>query len=75
MASRGMERKILAAEERRAELESQLKEKDIIIERLEKDRRWLAQRETEEKEEKEKIQADSLKDKVGSFIRVFVRRN
>jgi len=70
-----MERKILAAEERRAELESQLKEKDIIIERLEKDRRWLAQRETEEKEEKEKIQADSLKDKVGSFIRVFVRRN
>ena len=31
-----------------------MREKDVVIDRLEKDRRWLAERENEEREEKER---------------------
>jgi mitotic spindle assembly checkpoint protein MAD1 len=44
-------------------LDKKLREKDAVIDRLEKDRRWLAEREKEEREEKdrERIEWDEAK--------------
>lgn len=54
----------MAAQTARAELETKLREKEVLIERLEGDRRWLAQRETEEREEKERERAERAEEKV-----------
>ena len=35
-------------------METKLREKELLVERLERDRRWFADREKEEREEKEK---------------------
>ncbi|KZT64690.1 MAD-domain-containing protein [Daedalea quercina L-15889] len=53
----------MAAQTARTELETKLREKDVLIERLEGDRRWLAERETEEREEKERERADRAEEK------------
>jgi mitotic spindle assembly checkpoint protein MAD1 len=44
----------LAAQTSKLELETKLREKELLVERLERDRRWFADREKEEREEKEK---------------------
>ena len=36
------------------ELETKLREKELLVERLERDRRWFADREKEEREEKDR---------------------
>jgi len=46
------------------ELESKLREKEMYIERLERDRRWLSDREAEEKAEKEKERLEREQEKV-----------
>jgi mitotic spindle assembly checkpoint protein MAD1 len=46
------------------ELETKLRERDIQVERLERDRRWFADRENEEREEKERERADHEEEKV-----------
>ncbi|KAG8883202.1 coiled-coil domain-containing protein mad1 [Tulasnella sp. 331] len=55
MATKSLERRLLAAEDARRDLETALKERDVKIERLENDRRWLADREQEEREERERV--------------------
>ena len=54
MAHASLEKRLAAAQTTKLELESKLREKDLLIERLEGDRRWLAEREKEEREEKER---------------------
>ena len=49
-----LERQLLAAQTSKLELETKLREKELLVERLERDRRWFADREKEEREEKEK---------------------
>ncbi|KAI8976346.1 MAD-domain-containing protein [Trametes punicea] len=58
-----LERQLAAAQAAKLELESKVREKDLVIERLEGDRRWLAEREKEEREEKEREREEHLEDK------------
>ncbi|KAI9065686.1 MAD-domain-containing protein [Trametes sanguinea] len=60
MSQASLERQLAAAQAAKVELESKVREKDLVIERLEGDRRWLAEREQEEREEKEREQAEHL---------------
>lgn len=46
------------------ELETKLREKDILVERLERDRRWFADREKEERAEKERERTEHEEEKV-----------
>ncbi|KAG8977569.1 coiled-coil domain-containing protein mad1, partial [Tulasnella sp. 427] len=55
MATKSLERRLLAAENAKQELEIALKEKEIAIERISQERRWLADREIEEREEKTRL--------------------
>ena len=50
MSFASLERQVASLQTSKAELEAKLREKDAAIERLEGDRRWLADREKEEKE-------------------------
>ncbi|KAJ7859581.1 MAD-domain-containing protein [Mycena leptocephala] len=54
MAHASLERKLVAAQTTKMELETKLREKDMLIEKLERDRRWFSDREQEEREEKER---------------------
>ncbi|KAJ7507308.1 MAD-domain-containing protein [Mycena galericulata] len=58
MAHASLERQLVAAQTTKMELESKLREKDILIEKLERDRRWFSDREQEEREEKERERAE-----------------
>ena len=42
----------------KTELETKLRQKEILLERLERDRRWFADREKDEREEKERDRAE-----------------
>ena len=64
LAHASLERQFVAAQTAKAELESKLREKDVLIERLEGDKRWLADREREEREEKERERAEREDEKV-----------
>ncbi|EAU81598.1 hypothetical protein CC1G_02614 [Coprinopsis cinerea okayama7 len=66
-----LERQLLAAQTANAELEAKLREKELLIERLERDRRWFADREKEEREEKEREREahDEAQRKADSDIR------
>lgn len=64
MAHASLERQLAASQTSKMELETKLREKDLHIERLERDRRWFADREKEEREEKEKERAEHDEDKV-----------
>ncbi|GJJ14107.1 hypothetical protein Clacol_008364 [Clathrus columnatus] len=59
MERSSFERKILALESERKGLEVKLGMKDREIARLENDKRWLAERETEERSEKETLRKDA----------------
>jgi mitotic spindle assembly checkpoint protein MAD1 len=67
MAHASLERQLLAAQATKLELETKLREKDTAIERLERDRRWLAEREEKEREEKLQEQFEREEEKVGYF--------
>lgn len=54
----------MAAQTSRMELETKLREKDMLVDRLERDRRWFSDREREEREEKEKDRAQHEEEKV-----------
>jgi len=64
MAHASLERQLAAAQSAKMELEAKFREKDLVIERLERDRRWFADRETEERNEKERERAEHEEDKV-----------
>lgn len=63
LAHASLERQLAALTTNKNDLEKKLREKDAVIDRLEKDRRWLAEREKEEREEKEheRIEWDEIK--------------
>ncbi|KAI0704400.1 spindle assembly checkpoint component Mad1 [Cerioporus squamosus] len=63
MAHASLERQLAAAQTAKLELETKLREKELLVERLEGDRRWLAEREKEEREEKERERAEYLEEK------------
>ncbi|KAF7342010.1 hypothetical protein MVEN_01788200 [Mycena venus] len=54
MAHASLERQLVAAQTTKMELETKLREKDMLIEKLERDRRFFSDREQEEREEKER---------------------
>ena len=54
----------MAAQTTKMELETKLRERDIQVERLERDRRWFADREAEERGEKERERAEHDEEKV-----------
>ena len=54
----------MAAQTSKVELETKLREKELLVERLERDRRWFADRETEEREEKERERDTHEEEKV-----------
>jgi mitotic spindle assembly checkpoint protein MAD1 len=60
-----LERRLAALQSTKIELEAKLREKDVMVEGLERDRRWLADRETEEREEKECERREHEEEKVG----------
>ena len=62
-----LERQLLAAQMAQMELETKLREKESLVERLERDRRWFADREKDEREEKEMERADHDEAKVGGL--------
>ena len=64
LASASLERQLAALTTSKNDLEKKLREKDAQVERLEKDRRWLAEREQEEREEKERERVESDEAKV-----------
>ena len=64
MAQAALERQVAAAQTAKLELESKLREKELLIERLEGDRRLLAEQEKEAREEKERERAEYLEEKV-----------
>ncbi|KIJ05303.1 hypothetical protein PAXINDRAFT_141378, partial [Paxillus involutus ATCC 200175] len=63
IAHASLERQLLSAQASKTDLENKLREKEIYIERLERDRRFLADREQAEREEKEKERETSAEDK------------
>ncbi|KAG1856052.1 spindle assembly checkpoint component Mad1 [Suillus subalutaceus] len=63
VAHASLERQLLAAQASKTELEAKLREKDITIERLERDRRWFAEREEKEREEKLQEQSEREEEK------------
>ncbi|KAJ7621523.1 MAD-domain-containing protein [Mycena polygramma] len=58
MAHASLERQLVAAQTTKMELETKLREKDLLIEKLERDRRWFSDREQEEREEKDQERAE-----------------
>ncbi|KAH9946737.1 MAD-domain-containing protein [Amylocystis lapponica] len=63
LAHASLERQVLAAQTAKVELESKLREKEGVIERLQNDRRWLDEREKAEREEKERERAEHMEEK------------
>ncbi|KAJ7481691.1 spindle assembly checkpoint component Mad1 [Mycena latifolia] len=59
MAHAALERQLAAAQTTRMELETKLRERDMLVEKLERDRRWFSDREQEEREEKERERAEN----------------
>ncbi|KAH7921342.1 hypothetical protein BV22DRAFT_1096636 [Leucogyrophana mollusca] len=58
LAHSSLQRSLLAAEAAKMEAETKLREREIAVERLERDRRWLAEREKEEREGREREVAE-----------------
>lgn len=63
MAHASLERQLLAAQTGKAEAESKLRDRESYIERLEQDRRFLAEREQAEREEKERERTSSAEER------------
>ncbi|KAF9808994.1 hypothetical protein IEO21_07649 [Rhodonia placenta] len=63
LAHASLERQLVAAQTAKADLETNLREKNAQIARLEEDRRWLAEREQEERLEKERERTEHAEDK------------
>lgn len=64
MSHASLERQLLAAQAAKTELENKLRQKEVYIEQLEGDRRFLTEREKTEREEKERERVAYAEDKV-----------
>jgi mitotic spindle assembly checkpoint protein MAD1 len=69
MAHAALERQLATAETARVDLETRLREKELHAEQLERDRRWLAEREEKERSEKERERKEHEAVKVGFALR------
>ncbi|KAF9499241.1 hypothetical protein BDN71DRAFT_1411372 [Pleurotus eryngii] len=58
MAYASLERQLAAVKTTKMELEAKVREKDVLIEQLERDRRWFSDLEKKEREEKERERAE-----------------
>lgn len=67
MAHASLERQVTSLQASKTELEAKLREKDVLIDRLEADRRWLSEREKDEREAKEMEQKEHEVEKVSTF--------
>ncbi|KAL0947888.1 hypothetical protein HGRIS_010523 [Hohenbuehelia grisea] len=63
MAHASLERQLAAAQTAKLELETKLREREVQVESLERDRRWLSEHEKNEREEKEKERAEYAEEK------------
>lgn len=63
MAHASLERQLATLQTTKTELETKLRERDLTVERLERDRRWFSDRETEEREEKEREREEREEEK------------
>lgn len=70
MAHASLERQLATLQTTKTELETKLRERDLTVERLERDRRWFSDRETEEREEKERERAEREEEKVYLQVKV-----
>ena len=68
MTQASFERQLLAAQTAKTELEAKLRERDATIERLESDRRFLAEKENDEREERDKEREMHEEQKVRKVI-------
>lgn len=66
-----LERQLLAQQTARVDLETKLREKELQVERLERDRRHLADREKEEREAREQQQVEHDADKVRLYVSTY----
>jgi mitotic spindle assembly checkpoint protein MAD1 len=64
IAHANLERQLLASQTAKMELETKLRDRDLQVERLERDRRWFSDRQNEEREEKERERAEHDEEKV-----------
>lgn len=64
LAQANLERQLVSAHATKVELEAKLRERESQIDRLERDRRWLADREKEEKEGREKERHEYQEEKL-----------
>ena len=69
VAHASLERQLLAAQTAKAEAEAKLRERQSYIDRLEQDRRFLAEREQAEREEKERERTANAEERVSSCDR------
>ncbi|KAF8345268.1 spindle assembly checkpoint component Mad1 [Amanita rubescens] len=63
IAHASLERQLATSQSNKMELEAKLREKTALVERLERDRRWLADREKEQQEERERERAEHAEEK------------
>ncbi|KAF8873896.1 spindle assembly checkpoint component Mad1 [Infundibulicybe gibba] len=63
MSHANLERQLVTAQTNKLELETKLRDKEMLVERLERDRQWLADREAQEREEKERERAEYEEEK------------
>lgn len=66
-----IERRLLATEESQRELERELSQAKANIARLESDRRWLAEREQQEREERQSLEEAWNKERVSLCTPLF----
>lgn len=67
MAYASLERQLAAVKTTKMELEAKVREKDVLIEQLERDRRWFSDLEKKEREEKERERAEHDEERVRAF--------
>jgi mitotic spindle assembly checkpoint protein MAD1 len=75
IAHANLERQLLTTQTTKLELETKLRERDLQVERLERDRRWFADREKEEREEKERERTDHEEEKVAILTLIKLHNN
>ncbi|KAK0204989.1 spindle assembly checkpoint component Mad1 [Desarmillaria ectypa] len=63
MTHASLERQLATLQTTKMELETKLRERDLTVDRLERDRRWFSDREAEEREEKEREREEREEEK------------
>lgn len=70
-----LERQLASAQAKKMELQTKLREKELLVERLERDRRYFSDREAEEKEEKERDRKSWEEERASCYFLVLERNH